>query len=371
VNDRELLRRLQEETANGFVREARHGDLAVYKYTQQCVIEGRWNSVTMKARGLVFNLKTGERLTAPFEKFFNLEERPGTRFKYLPKCGYVVHEKLDGSCGIGYYHDGQWKITTPGGLTSDQAVKGMELLQRYNCQPLFEQRELPESLRSDIGSGFKRITPIWEIIYPGLDNILNYGDREELCLLAVFDLDSWTEWSNEDVDELARQCGFPRPQTYLVPRDTLQAPNFPDNFEGWVVRFDNGLRIKIKDPRYVKAHKILTGPTTKRVIEILRDPEMDISTVSQSLSPAFREALDDAVALVQQVYQQIEGAVRSHFNRMMTTEGLNGRKDIALWIQANVPKSLQGCIFGLLDNKDISSTLWKLTEEKLGEEQDA
>lgn len=721
MNDKELLRRLREETANGYVRESRHGDLAVYKYTQACVIEGRWNSVTMKARGLVFNLATGERLTAPFEKFFNVEERPNTRYKYLPKCGYVVHEKLDGcfhyntpillddgtclpigeivnrrmnvnvmgwdhsrqcfvatpvrnwfkhrdrddwleveidfpyttasgggkggiyklrvtanhefwtgseykpigefgvgdaiwcrdtelsdvqqamifgsmlgdssicrsgnrtacfqgsnkveeyveykkrilgnisrqdkprtsgfgtkmyryrsqrlpvledirqefwyddkkrvpedltqlndlaiafwymddgslshsdkqqdravfstnafpkedcerladwlrlaygvsvtvfeskgwnirinagrdgsierfwlaiaphvhpamryklpiqfrdvpfqkanqevaysklrefqvvaintpdqanwtkrnrtaydietgthnyfakgvlvhnSCGIGYFHEGEWRITTPGGLTSEQALMGMDLLKRYDMS----------GLRGTEGP--TRITPIWEIIYPALDNVVNYGDREELCLLAVFDLDTWEEWDTLDVDEMAENCGFPRPRRFKLNAEDLLRPPFEDNFEGFVVRFQNGLRVKLKDPRYVLAHKILTGATTKRVIEILRDPEMDVSAVSQSLSPAFREALDDAVALVQQVYHQIEGAAQSHFQRLLGTEEMT-RKDQAFWIQANVPKSLQGCVFGLLDNKDISSTLWKLTEKHVADSEEA
>lgn len=354
MNDKDLLRRVQEEVAKGYIRAATDGDLTVFKYTQQCVIEGRWNSVTRKARGLVFDLRTGERLTAPFEKFFNLDEQEETRFDNLPKCEYVVYEKLDGSCGLGYYHDGRWQITTPGGLTSDQAIKGMGLLNRYNLETLNELRQIG-----------RNVTPIWEIIYPGLNNILNYGDREELCLLAVFDLDSWTEWSSCKVDRLARECGFPRPATYEVSREELRDPNFPDNFEGWVVRFDNGLRVKIKDPRYVRAHKLLSGSTVSRVIDIMRDPTSDIDAMAAGLSDSFRGPLDDVVALVRQTYNQIKGAARSHFDRMMTTEGLNGRKDIALWIQANVPKKLQSCVFKLLDGKDFSPTVWKLTGEHL------
>ncbi len=65
MDDAELLRRLREEVEAGFVRESREGDLAVFKYSQQCVIQGRWNTATMAARGLVFDLSTGKRLTAP------------------------------------------------------------------------------------------------------------------------------------------------------------------------------------------------------------------------------------------------------------------------------------------------------------------
>ncbi len=246
---------------------------------------------------------------------------------------------------------------------------GMNMLVNYDLEPLFY--EITDRAPAGPRQVHRDITPIFEIIYPQLNNILNYGDREELVLLTVYDRESWTEWDTADVDELATACGFPRPETYSFERDQLGDIPFPeDNFEGYVVRFDNGFRVKLKDPRYVKAHKLLSGSTTRRVIEVLRDPVTDLETFAEGLAPAFRASLDDAVALVRQRYSQIEGAARAQHARLLEAVTTGVRKDQALWTTENVPADLRGLVFGLLDGRDISPGLWKLTEASLSETED-
>jgi RNA ligase len=48
-----------------------------------------------------------------------------------------VWEKMDGSLLIVFWYEGKWIVATRGSFTSDQAIKGVELLKKYNTDIMF------------------------------------------------------------------------------------------------------------------------------------------------------------------------------------------------------------------------------------------
>ena len=46
----------------------------IYKYSQQTTYTQDWDEITLASRGLVVNIKTGEIIVRPFQKFFNYSE---------------------------------------------------------------------------------------------------------------------------------------------------------------------------------------------------------------------------------------------------------------------------------------------------------
>ena len=117
--------------------------LTIWNYTDKVQFEGLWDETTLMTRGLVTD-NDGNIVARPFKKFFNLDEG-----KYTPTEEFDVFEKMDGSLGILFNYDNQWVLATRGSFTSDQAIRGMEILKKYKYERLIP--------------GY---TYLFEIIYP-------------------------------------------------------------------------------------------------------------------------------------------------------------------------------------------------------------
>jgi len=91
-------------------------DLTLFNYSPEVQYAGDWNPFELMSRGLILS-RSGEVVARPFDKFFNYGE--GGQFPTHPLVS--VTEKMDGSLGILYRHDGLHKIATRGSFDSDQA----------------------------------------------------------------------------------------------------------------------------------------------------------------------------------------------------------------------------------------------------------
>jgi RNA ligase len=350
---------IQAEIAAGNVTESRDGNLVIYKYSETCAHENRWNEVNVRCRGLVFDLSDPDKprqLTHPFRKFFNLGERVETCHENLPNEPFEVFEKLDGSCGVGFIDPdtGKWRLATPGILTSEQAIRGTAMLAEYDTSWL-----LPDD------------TAIFEIIYPENRIVVDYADRAELVLLAVFDRNG-DEVPQGSIDRIIKFYGassrfrtFSRPKRY--DHTALGNMPFEENAEGYVVRFKSGLRVKIKSPLYVRIHRLLEYVSPKRVLALVRGLDQYGETadgVAAALPGHLRGEFDDIRALLTQRHHSITTTAKfKHF--LLSHETFTTRKEKALWIKANVPRGIDSLVFSLLDDRDINDQAWKLVEREL------
>lgn len=357
MKDYILYQNLLKEVEAGNVTTWRTGDLVLFKYTNDCMIHSRWNEVNRKARGIIFRTD-GTIVARPFEKFFNLGEVEATKIENLPWHEEVeIFEKLDGSCGIGYYMNG-WKLATPGSMESDQAIEGTRILNdgaRYRdfltgwyMHEHYKLEHLPQSC-----------TPVFEIIYPDNRIVVDYRGHTLLSLLAIFELNG-EEWHPKRVDQIAKQCGFQRPRRYNL--DLRSEIPFEDNAEGYVARFASGLRVKVKSPAYVRVHRLLNYMSPKGVIELIRGREYGVTLLS--LPKWIQQDFDDIRAYVQQIHDKLRLQVADL--AIHVPEG--DRKAKALWIIANTPKELTGCVFATIDGHDIKDKLWRIVLEKVKDE---
>ena len=107
-------------------------DLTIWNYSPRVQYERQWDDITIQCRGLVTNSK-GEIVARPFKKFFNYEEH---KPEDLPNEEFVVYEKMDGSLGILFYYENEWILATRGSFTSEQSIKGTEMLKKYPLEKL-------------------------------------------------------------------------------------------------------------------------------------------------------------------------------------------------------------------------------------------
>lgn len=345
MKDYILYQKLLKEVEEGRVNASRAGDLTIFKYTQSCHIQGLWNDVNRQARGIIFR-DDGTCVARPFPKFFNLGEVSETMVENLPWHEEVeIYEKVDGSCGIGYWTDeyGEWRVATPGSMESDQAMHGSFMLTMY-----YDWSDLPPNC-----------TPVFEIVYPENRIVVDYKGETFLSLLAIFEL-SGEEWHPRRVDQIAEKCGFKRPRRYNI--DLRGDIPFEENAEGYVARFASGRRVKVKSPAYLRVHRLLNYMSPKGVIELIRGKEYR-PTVEQ-LPTSIARDFDDIRAYVQTMHDKL----RIEAEDIVARVPQGDRKTQALWIQANAPKDLTGIVFALLDKKSIGDKIWRMVLEKVKDE---
>lgn len=344
-----MLDLIRKEVEAGRVSEQTHPEfheLSIFKYSDVCSYARSWNEINRQCRGLIINTTTGAIVARSFPKFFNLGEMPESSLENLPNLPFEITEKLDGSMGSIYLRpDGKAAVATPGSMDSPQARKATGMLGKY----AIEHFDLVNT------------TPVCEIIYPENRIVCDYGAREELVLLTIFRKDG-TELTSDEVDDLAAKVGMDQPEVY-GDTDVTKLVHL-ENQEGYVVRYANGLRIKIKSPVYVMAHRFLSNINISRVIEAIRDGSLE--KVAASCPEVWRSKLDDISAIVKLRADLIKTTAKNfHLDVLRCVHPSATRKDYALWIQANVQKEYQSMVFQLLSNKDITELVWKRTEEEL------
>ncbi len=239
-------------------------DLWILDYSKHCSLDGMWNEVTMTCRGMIID---GENniVSWPFYKFFNVEELETLAPKFpelhldIPNLPFKAYEKLDGSLGVGYWIDGKLHIATKGSFESDQAIKANEILDK-------KYPNISEKLNSNY-------TYLFEIIYPENRIVVNYGDIEDVVLIGVKDTATGEDIPNIDYYKL---YGMSVVQEYdAADWKTMREQFSGDNREGFVVRFSNGFRMKMKYEDYFKKHFLKSYLTEKHVFLFYEEGRLD------------------------------------------------------------------------------------------------
>ena len=270
------FKRLEELTEEGYLRKVISpcGKLMLFNYTDKCTYEKKWNKHTLNSRGNVYEIATGKVIARAFPKFFNFAElQPVKQKTILKRTDFTVHEKCDGSLGIIYYYEGKWRVNTRGSFTSDQAKKATEMLEKYDIDKM------------DTGC-----THMVEIIYPENKIIVNYGDEEKLVLLGQIR----TNTGGEDFNlvtigsTISMEVANKFTKTFDEMFELQQT--LPKDEEGFVVRFSDGLRVKIKGMEYLKIARIKSN-----LSPLTLWGEMDEGLVSEEFLAKIPEELDEDV----------------------------------------------------------------------------
>lgn len=323
------------------------GKLVLWNYTDHCTYERAWDDVTLNARGTVYEIETGKVVARAFPKFFNFGElSPEKQKEVLNAKSFETFEKMDGSLGIVYYYDGEWRVNTRGSFTSDQAIKGKEMLDVMLDRGLF--------LYDDA-------TFLVEIIYPENKIIVDYNDDEKLSLLACIFTECGTEVSlNYDFDnpfdnavfDLPKKSSFDSIQELQDHLETLDHTE-----EGYVVRLDNGYRVKFKSAEYLRVARVMNHMSPLAFWEKMENGIVKLDFL-EHLPEEFRSDCDDIVAELEEKYQRGLAQVVGDFETVMKGIGIEPphevtpevRKSVGLYCKDHGINT--GSVFAYLLGKD-------------------
>ncbi len=324
--DLETLEKYYEE---GWLIKQTHPTLplTIWNYSQATQYEGKWDEITLQCRGLVTD-KSGNVVARPFKKFFNMEEE-----KHTETEEYEVYEKMDGSLGIAFYYDGKWIFASRGSFTSEQAIKGGEMFKDKFQQSHFS----------------KDSTYMFEIIYPENRIVVDYVGAERLVLLGRIGTKSGEEYG---LDQF-RKNKYDVVRQYSTNKYRNLKNLIGNNFEGFVVKFSNGDRCKIKGEEYIRLHKIMTEISTKSVWECLSSGD-DIYKLLEDVPDEFFNKIEEYVDELTSQYIMLEAEYNWIFNKLRTIE------DRAEFAKLAKGYKYPQLLFKMLDGSDYSETLWRI-----------
>src|SRR5512139_426575 len=329
----------------GQVNVKQSDDLILFSYMATCQFKKpeEWNWFEKVSRGLVMNVK-GEVVARPFDKFWNYGE-------VLPTGKIVeVTDKADGSLIIVFAHKGEIRAVTRGSFDSEQA--------QWASQYIKDHLDL-RFLLADTN-----ITLLFEAIYPENQIVVDYKGREDLVLLGVRNTRGGGDWWRCSVKLLADSYGLSLLNTFEVTSaDELleRAKTLGPEHEGWVVRYEDGTRVKIKGSTYLELHRWLslfgTGRSKKAVAKAIAEGKLE--ELKKSCPEILQEALKQSIF---QVDLLVGGLWIEVYDLWETAPVQGTRKDFAMWVKEQ-DKSIQKFLFLYYDKKLTDGIIAKYISE--------
>ncbi len=327
VSPYKLIETLMVYEARGLLRSQKHPTLPlrVWNYTEETQFSKKWDDLTLYARGLI-TTNDGDVVATPFRKFFNIEEK-----QYRETSDFEVYSKLDGSLIIVFWYEGQQVVASRGSFTSTQALMATELVKDIK----FHQ-------------DYENYTFCFELIGPDNLVVCRYP-KNELVLTGIFRTNEY-EVAYDAFSRYVSKCRCAYRHDF---RDysTIQSLN-TQNEEGFVVKFSNGDRCKIKFADYVRLHKICTNLSTTSIWEwVSKGKDM---SVLKDIPDEFYNLIKDYADSVKWLFNEKEKEAKEIFAAIKTP---NRRKFAE---QALTTGSLSRILFLMYDGKDYKETLWNM-----------
>lgn len=325
----------------GYLTAKKLGSLTLYDYTQRTSFEGNWSYHTLTARGLILD-ESGKIIARPWPKFFTLGERPETALHNLPDEAAELSTKYDGSQIIAFFNpeEGKWRGCTRGSWDNVQGIQATKWLQIHGD-------------KLD-----KTLTHIFELVAPW-NQIVVFYPAEDMVLTGLLNTESGEDWSYARVREYGLARGLTSVEYKLgYPKDVNLEEKII-NFEGYVARYSNGFRVKLKYAQYCFLHRIMTGYSAKGIWQSLQDgTQVDLNL----MPPEFRDWFDKTKLGLLEDYRKIEKEIAEIFDK---TPNFGARKDYALYYKGFGPEK-GAILLNMLDSKDYSGIIWDMIRPKGG-----
>jgi hypothetical protein len=296
----------------------------------------------------------GELLSASYPKFCNFGENPENFPVPQSLNNTTIVEKIDGSCAIWDYVNGQLSIRTRGTFSYDTLENKSDFDEVISKYP-----QLIQFVKDN-----PHYTVLTEIVTPRMRIVIDYGDVVDIFLTGIVNKDDYSLLSQKELDGIASQLGIKRPDKYSF--STIS--NLIDNVEKWegkegVVLYSGKDQIlhKIKADFYLIRHHMRSEMST---IDKVLDYWFDEGRPGYELCYSKLAAFDFEVAersrgfisricdADKEVKKLIEGMLKFIKEQILI---LPTRKlQAAVVFQSYGKTERANCVFTLLDNKPLN-----------------
>jgi RNA ligase len=330
---------LKERVKQRNLKHVVDGDLELFDYTDQCCFDNQWDIFTLMARGLILCPAEKRVVCYPFYKFFNSSEVK------IPNRPFTVTEKMDGSMVTIFYHN-KWRTATRGAFDSEQALWALAYI---------HGNKIVEKLD-------KNTTYIVEAIYSSNKIVVQY-DFEDLVLIGAH-----VDAKDAEIGPIAQKIGIPAaPQHKYDSIDKLLeiAETMSIESEGFVAKFDNGMRVKIKGKEYCRIHKLISYCTPLAIWELMMMQD-DLNKIREDLPEEYKNEFDIIRKILEAQFNKLYNEIENFYQDTIDLDD----KDIALKFQsqnqyASVPTYLKRTIFACRKHNWLKRVHEKPVGEKI------
>lgn len=355
----------------GLVQVHHHHEfpLSIYNYGRKAVHENIWDNVTSRCRGIIVNRETGDIVARPFEKFHNYgsENVPQGQFTSEP----TVWEKVDGFMCTAYSWEGKNYIASKGSFHSIHAKWATAEFNRK----IVEGGYSPEG-----GPMLEGWTFVFEGLHKDLRIVVDYGDTNQLVLLACINNETGEEKNPQWLHTMAGYLKMRAPRrarmTLAEAHDETGRTDGPSGVgeEGFVATwYRQGMtpfRLKLKFVEYLRIHRMVTGVSPKRIWEALAMNGVGLDEYLNQSTPWFAKFTKKWVKVLRAEFARIEHESSTIYTAARETVRVKvgqtpyvnlgeERKAWATEFTRPENKEFSSVLFAMLDNKDVSSVIWK------------
>jgi RNA ligase len=288
--------------------------------------------IRRNCRGVTFDEKTGEIVSLPLHKFFNIGQTEQTQFRHLTSCKARIYEKMDGSMIHFFVHPHRQELlaSTCRSTQTPQAQESLGLAKKNQL--------VYGKILAIIGEGW---TPVFEYVAAHNQIVVQYPRPRLVYLIS----------RHRKTGEYKFHEGFPDTATYFeFPFQDIN--NYLDRkeFEGYVCHLEftedvscikakkgDKTIVKAKTPWYLERHRAvdaLMRPTYK-LYQVVFDGVMDdlLPTAPDRFKPKlvgiYEEAQRDLLneqRRVEKLFDLSLAAVESVWSRTFSHGKLPERK---------------------------------------------
>ncbi len=191
---------------NRYIQEKKYGNISSFNYTDKAFYDRVWDAQTTKARGLYLDTAKGKVVARAYDKFFNVNERPETRFDMLqhklqfPVTAYVKENGFLGIASYNEYEDGLF-LASKSTIDSQYAGYFQEMVRRKVSPEHLE--ELKAYCREH------EVSFVFECVDMENDpHIIEYPESRLFLLDIVYNKMEFGRYGYEDMCHVAERLGL-------------------------------------------------------------------------------------------------------------------------------------------------------------------
>lgn len=240
---------------NKYINEKQFGNISSFNFNQKAFYDKVWDSQTIKARGLYIDTLKGKVAARAYEKFFNINERPETKFdmlEYKLKFPVEVFVKENGFLGIVSYdeYNDNLFITTKSNPDSDFAQWLKEMLYEKYPHAIDKIKKFCKE---------NEVSFVFECVDMKHDpHIIDYPESKLILLDIIKNDITYSKYKFEDMCRIANDFKIEhKKKAYEIANwqdffdwyyDVLQEDYEYDGapIEGFVIEAADGYMIKVK-----------------------------------------------------------------------------------------------------------------------------
>ncbi len=192
--------------SNRYIQEKKFGNISSFNFTSKAFYEKVWDEQTTKARGLYLDTMKGKVAARAYNKFFNVNERPETKFDMLqyklqfPVTAYV---KENGFLGIVSYNEYEEDlfIASKSTINSDFARWLKEML--YECVAEENLQKMKDYIKEH------KVSFVFECVDMKHDpHIIEYPESKLVLLDIIYNQMDFAKYEYDDMCHVASQFGL-------------------------------------------------------------------------------------------------------------------------------------------------------------------